>query len=111
MSIEAVAEFTKKLAEDESLQQELQSAIEGKEGLDASQAVSELGAKHSYEFTAEEAQYTREFILESKSDELSEEQLEAVAGGGDTGKKIGGAIGSFVEDYGPKIVKSIFKGW
>lgn len=117
MSIEAVTKFTNKLAEDESLQQELKSIIGHKEGLAASQTVSEMGAKHGYKFTAEEAQEVREFILisESDDDELTEEELEAVAGGGDTGRrigeKVGGWLGDAVEDYGKKAVKKIFSGW
>ena len=106
MSIEVVAEFTNKLAENESLQQELQSAIEGKEGLDASQAVSELGAKHGYEFTAEEAETLRQLVLANQSGELNEEQLEAVAGGG----KLGAAIGSWVGDKAEDLIRK-FKKW
>lgn len=115
MSIEAVTKFTDKLAQDESLQQELKSAIGDKEGLSASQAVAELGAKHGYNFSAEEAQQTREFVLESESDELSEEDLEAVAGGGPAGRMIGEKVGAWLgdkaEDFGRKILPKIFKGW
>lgn len=107
MSIEAVAEFTNKLAEDEVLQQELQSVAGDKEALEASQSVSELGAKYGYEFTAEEAQTLRQIILAQQSGELSEDQLEAVAGGGPIGRAIGGWIGDKVGD----TVSKLFKSW
>lgn len=107
MSIEAVAKFTNKLAEDEALQQEIKCAIGDKEGLDASQTVSELGAKHGYEFTAKEAQTLRQVVLANQSGELSEEQLEAVAGGGDLGK----AIGSWLGDKAENLVRKYITKW
>ncbi|MCA1992636.1 MAG: Nif11-like leader peptide family RiPP precursor [Coleofasciculus sp. S288] len=107
MSIEAVADFTKRLTEDASLQEELRAAVGDKEGMEASQAVADLGSKHGYSFTAEEAQQVRDYVVANESGELSEEQLEAVAGGG----PIGRAIGAWVGDKLGDAVSSLFKKW
>jgi predicted ribosomally synthesized peptide with nif11-like leader len=126
MSIEAVAEFTNKLAEDQSLQAEIKSAIDDKVGLEASQMVSEIGAKHGYEFTAEEAETLRQLVLAHESGELNDDQLEAVAGGGligDIGGWAGGKIGNYIGGSKGKtvgstigktaggVVEKIFGGW
>ncbi len=125
MSLTAVAEFTNKLVEEPSLQQELGSAIGEKEGLIAAETVADIGAKYGYNFTAEEAQELRELVLASESGELSDEQLEAVAGGfflGAIGGLVGGLIGGAVggskgRNVGSTIgsavgsVVSFFTGW
>ena len=105
MSIQSVTEFINKLPGDQSLQEEVKSATANKEITLASQAVAELAARHGYEFTAEEAMQVHQALSAEESDELNEEQLEAVAGGG----RIGAAVGSAIEDVGRVIFKAI--GW
>lgn len=81
MSVESLQEFVSRVEGDSSLQQELETAVAGKDGLAASQAVSEVGAKYGYSFTAEEAEAGRKAVLAEESGELSEGELESVAGG------------------------------
>jgi predicted ribosomally synthesized peptide with nif11-like leader len=75
MSIEAVNQFLTKVSEDQQLQAELAQAMEAENNR---QATAELGAKHGYDFTPEEL----EAEVKNRQSELSEEALEAVAGGG-----------------------------
>ena len=76
MSIEAVNQFLTKVGEDQQLQAELAQAMEAENDR---QAATELGAKHGYDFTPEEL--GSEIANRQSADELSEEELEAVAGG------------------------------
>ena len=83
MSIEAVNQFLTKVEEDQQLQAELAQAMEAE---DDRQAATELAAKHGYDFTPDELaseieKRQSEFQNNQTSDELSEEELEAVAGG------------------------------
>ena len=75
MSKQACAEFFAKVNADAALQQEVSTALEGKEGDEAANAFAWVGAKHGYEFTPEEA---AQMMAEA---ELDEEALDQVAGG------------------------------
>ena len=84
MSATAVQEFLGKVAEDQALQGELAQALEAE---DDRQAVTELAKSKGYEFTPEElwAEIQRrqvEFEKLKQAGELSDEELEEVAGGG-----------------------------
>ena len=84
MSATAVQGFLGKIAEDESLQSELAKAMEAD---DDRAAVTELAKSKGYEFTSEELWaeiQARQAELEQRqaAGELSDEELEAVAGGG-----------------------------
>jgi predicted ribosomally synthesized peptide with nif11-like leader len=83
MSITAVQEFLSKVAEDQALQSELAQALEADNDR---QAVTDLANAKGYEFTAEElwAETQRrqaEFEQRRQVGELSDEDLEEVAGG------------------------------
>ena len=80
MSIQAVNQFLEKVAQDSKIQEELAQAMQAE---DDRQAVVELGAKHGFEFTGEELMTEIEKRQQAAIDsgELSEEELEAVAGG------------------------------
>ena len=83
MSIEAVNQFLTKVSQDQQLQAEVDRVIETG---NARQAVTQLGTKHGYQFTPEELasqfqNYQSELKTQAASNELSEEELEAVAGG------------------------------
>ncbi len=83
MSIEAVNQFLTKVSEDQELQAELATAMDAENDR---QATTELGAKHGYDFTPEELaseidNRQSEFQSKQEVNELSEEELEAVAGG------------------------------
>lgn len=85
MSQQAVADFMKKVNEDESLQKEFDSVVTNNEGISATnQALADLGVNHGYEITAEDMEKLRLALKAQteESDELSEEALETVAGGG-----------------------------
>ncbi len=107
MSVQSLSEFMDKLVEDESLQKEMDSVTANKEDMPASQAIADLGIKHGYNFTAEEALQLRQAILERESGELSEAQLEAVAGGGPTGAKVGAIVGHYAEE----VFNTVKKFW
>ncbi|MDJ0716250.1 MAG: Nif11-like leader peptide family natural product precursor [Prochloraceae cyanobacterium] len=84
MSVQSLSEFMNKLVEDESLQKEIESVTANKEeGMPPSQAIADLGIKHGYDFTEEELIAVVEEMeqLKAKEAEMSEEDLEAVAGG------------------------------
>ena len=87
MSVENALDFMKKVSEDSQLQAEIDKLIAGKEGKEADAAVAELAGSHGYEFTAEESFQARlavkqQLIKDGKiEDELTDDELEAVAGG------------------------------
>ncbi|MEG3969628.1 Nif11 family protein [Microcoleus sp. T2B6] len=82
MTKQACAEFFAKVNTDAALQQEVDAALEGKEDTAAATAFVEVGAKHGYEFTAQEAaQKHQEIIAAADDGEIEEEALENVAGG------------------------------
>ena len=83
MSIKSVKQFLSKVTEDQELQAELAAAMEAENDR---QAATELGAKHGFQFTPEElgseiANRQSEFQTKQSANELSEQELEAVAGG------------------------------
>ena len=88
MSVENAFEFMKKVSEDSQLQSEIDKLIAGKEGKEADAAVAEVAKNHGCEFTADESFQARsavkqQLIKDGKiDDELSDEELESVAGGG-----------------------------
>ena len=95
MSIEAVNQFLTKVSEDQQLQAELAQAMEAENDR---QAATELAAKYGYEFTADELaseiqNRQSEFQSNQEVDTLSEEELEAVAGGACT-PLVGAAVGA-----------------
>ena len=73
MSIEQADAFRTFVNENESVQQQIRQA-----SADGGPSLSDLAAKHGYEFTAEEAQSSWNAAQEG---ELSEFDLEMVAGG------------------------------
>ena len=82
MSQQSCTEFFAKINTDAALQQEVDAALEGKEDTAAATAFVEVGAKHGYEFTAQEAAQKHQEIIAAADGELEEEALENVAGGG-----------------------------
>jgi len=81
MSKQQCTEFYAKLNSDRTLQQEVNTALEGKEGDEATNAFVWVGAKHGYEFTKEEAAQKYQEIIAKAEAELDDEALERVAGG------------------------------
>ena len=83
MSEQAVADFFNKVSEDESLQKEVDSIFANNEGTSINQPLADVAVKHGYEITAEDMEQLRLAIKaqNEKSDELNDEELEAVAGG------------------------------
>jgi predicted ribosomally synthesized peptide with nif11-like leader len=84
MSAEAVKTFFEKLDADEFLQRELAESADDAIRNVVREALIDMASKHGCEFTGEDlAQH-----LDSVSEELSDEDLERVAGGiiGDMGK-------------------------
>ena len=79
MSQQVCAEFFAKVNTDTALQQEVNASLEGKEGMEAAQAFAWVGAKHGYEFTAEEAAHKYQEIFAAADAELDEEALDEEA--------------------------------
>jgi Nif11 domain len=90
MSAESVDKFLERVETDEKLQEELAQIIEssasgGTEGADR-QGATELGKKYGFDFSSEELwaeikKRQEEFKGRQGSGELTDEELEAVAGG------------------------------
>ena len=83
MSTEAVNQFLQKVGEDRELQQELTQALSSE---NQQQAATELANKNGYECSADELwteleNIQSEFQAKLDSGEITEEQLEAIAGG------------------------------
>ncbi len=86
MNTQAVQEFLKQLGENAELQMavaEIQETEETEEGYVSH--IIKLAAKHGYNFSAEELvseMANRQKEFEQQMENLSEEELEAIAGGG-----------------------------
>ncbi|MDB9524600.1 Nif11-like leader peptide family natural product precursor [Oscillatoria sp. CS-180] len=83
MSATAVQEFLSKVAEDPALQNDLAKALEAENDR---QAVADLAKSKGYDFspeelTAEIERRQQEFVRRQEAGELSDDELEAVAGG------------------------------
>ena len=96
MSTEAVKQFLQKVSEDRELQQELTQALNSE---NQQQATVELANKRGYQCSANELwielkNAQNKFQAKLDSGEISEEQLEAIAGGKD-GARTSGAIIAF----------------
>jgi len=81
MSQQACTEFYAKVNADPAIQEEVTTALEGKEGDEVANAFVWVGAKHGYEFTKEEAAQKYQEIIATAEGDLDEEALEQVAGG------------------------------
>ena len=84
MEITKVEAFLNQISEDEALQAELVKALEAENDREA---VTELANSKGYDFTSDELwaeiqKRQAEFEQKQTSGELSDEELEAVAGGG-----------------------------
>ena len=81
MTIEAVNQFLGKVSEDQKLRDELSQAMTSKSDR---QAAAKVAAKHGYNFTPEELgtqiKEIKSFQNRQAANQLSEEELEAVAG-------------------------------
>ena len=85
MSYQQVNEFLQKVSSDEQLQQELSQILESTEN--DREAATALAQKHGYTFSSDELwqeiqNRQSEFATSKSSDELNDEELETVAGGG-----------------------------
>jgi len=79
MSFQAITNFFQQVAEDTDLKQTVQAALDDREEAAAFEIV-DVAKAHGCDFTATEL---REYLAADSSDlELSEDQLEVVAGGG-----------------------------
>ena len=79
MSTEAAAKFLEQLANDDSMKAELDQTRETRQ--DRIQAVVALGEIKGYEFTADDCATIVETAKKVQDGELTEAELEAVAGG------------------------------
>ncbi len=112
MSIEKTLKFLETAWADAAMQEEIRIAVDGKEGLAAASAVSGVGVARGFDFTAEEifevrASLKRDMIQKGVLEaELSDEELEAVAGGVSGGDNVFDQFKP--EPGGPGTV---FPGW
>lgn len=77
MSLQGATEFTNAIAANPTLMSEVAAATVGKSPAEAALTISTLGKREGFDFTAEEATATRQAFLA----ELSEDDLDKVAGG------------------------------
>ena len=88
MSVETVNQFLQQADEDTQLQQELTKALNAENEQQAKQNVFELANKSGYQGSADElwteiGRVTKEYQAKLDSGEISEAELQAVAGGKD----------------------------
>jgi predicted ribosomally synthesized peptide with nif11-like leader len=94
MSLQSAQEFTIAASRDSALGAQIAAAVEGKSAGEAAAAFVAIGKSHGYEFTPEEAAQTRSQVMQAV--ELSEDDLEKVAGGtGGAGSSAGSLISTF----------------
>ncbi len=77
MSRASLENFLKKISSDKNFMQEVGAAFEEKKGEEAIEEFVRIGSEQGFEFTQEEATA----LLSTKSGELSDSDLENVAGG------------------------------
>ena len=110
MTISTVKTQLNNVENDEALQSELRLALQAEQ---SPQAVVELAQSKGYEFSPLELKAEwkeRQAQQTQDSDELSDEDLETVAGGftwDDLGK---GLLNGFVEDIGSSLGNDLLKG-
>ncbi|NUQ29228.1 MAG: Nif11 family protein [Acidobacteriaceae bacterium] len=80
MSLQSATEFTNALPSNPELAATLLQSISGKTVSEAATIASDLGKQHGFDFTPEEAVEARNTY--SATNPLSEDELDAVAGGG-----------------------------
>jgi predicted ribosomally synthesized peptide with nif11-like leader len=78
MSQEAIGEFFKRVEEDEALRQQFMSSVP--QMLSGGAPIVEFAAKHGFSFSEEELKKAAA-VVGRKTEELSDSELEAVAGG------------------------------
>lgn len=82
MTISAVQDFLDKVRENEALQAELSQALEGE---NEDRAIIELGKSKGYEFSSEElwaeVRERQAALQNQESEDLSDDDLEQIAGG------------------------------
>ncbi len=85
MSVESVHQFYQVITQDPTLEQQFRTAIESKSNQEFLQVAVEQGQKHGYSFSTEEVAQAiavaRSSAGTGSNVELSDQQLEAVAGG------------------------------
>ena len=79
MSTEAVQEFLAEVGRDAELRQELRRAIQGKPT--TGEAIVEVAERHGHEFEVEELDEVVRAVRAQQTGELTDEDLESVAGG------------------------------
>jgi len=79
MSTKSVKEFLDRIAQDESIRDELIDAVKSRDDKDA--AAAEVAAKHGFDFEAAELKRILDAAQDNSVQELTEEELDAVAAG------------------------------
>ncbi|WP_342596843.1 Nif11-like leader peptide family natural product precursor [Cyanobacterium aponinum UTEX 3222] len=102
MSKEAVEKFFARIPEDNELQQKLVSILQ--EDIDHRQETAKLAQEYGFDVTAEELseevkQRQEEFAQNQESEELSEEELESVAGGSIPTATVGNFVPFTINTY------------
>ncbi|WP_330204437.1 Nif11-like leader peptide family natural product precursor [Cyanobacterium sp. Dongsha4] len=111
MSIQAVEAFLEQVQTDEELQKDLASALEAENDR---QAVTDLANSKNYEFTPDELwaeiqKRQEEAMQRQEAGELTDEELEAVAGGELVVATIVGTVAAFTVSVGGGIAISKIK--
>ncbi|QEE30402.1 Nif11 family protein [Terriglobus albidus] len=99
MSLQSATEFTNTLTSNPELAATLFQSANGKTVSEAAAIASDLGKQHGFDFTADEAIEARNAY--ASANPLSEEELDSVAGGGDSAPYIGTMIGTVAGQLAP----------
>src|SRR5262245_2291411 len=83
MSLDAASKFVAKVNGDSALKDKVASAIEGKSDNEAAANFVALGKANGFDFTADEAIVLRDCAVAVMNGEMSNAELDSVAGGAD----------------------------
>ena len=118
MSIQDMQSFVQKAIDDKNLGAALQETIHGAQSAGVPGALVALGAKNGFTFTEQEAVQARDLLKPAASNdgELTDAQLEMIAGGGwgrDANNWLRGAWNDVVawDVKQQNNVKDFFSGW
>lgn len=97
MSIEALGRFLGDVANDKALAERLKADIGAREGRDAEEAVAAAARGNGFDVEADDVARLRSAVNQAHRGEgdLSDDELDRVAGGGDTLQRVSEGIATF----------------
>lgn len=99
MSLQSATEFTNALTSNPELAATVLQSVSGKTASEAATIASDLGKQHGFDFTPEEAVEARNAF--AAANPLSEDELDAVAGGGKVDPFVQNGVGAIGNRISP----------